>query len=89
MKELFFGIWSTREHVCAHCGGNLGHDAKTWFFSHIVRRSRDKSRALDPDNIQLHCFKCHELFDQRSPKYNERKNMNVGKNCSGFGAACP
>ena len=62
-KELFLRIWDEREHICTNCGVHLGDEPLAQFFSHIIPKSRGIQYRLDPDNIQLLCFTCHQLFD--------------------------
>ena len=62
-RELFLKIWQQREHVCTNCGIHLGDEPLAQFFSHIIPKSRGKQYRLDPENISLLCFPCHQLYD--------------------------
>jgi 5-methylcytosine-specific restriction endonuclease McrA len=71
---LFKAIWFSRPHYCTNCNEFLGHEAKSWFFSHIKSKGAYPELRLDPANIQLLCLTCHNLYDQGTREaYNNRK----------------
>lgn len=73
-RELFLKIWEEREHYCTNCKTFLGHAPMAHYFSHIIPKSRDASKRLDPDNIQLLCVVCHYTHDFRGKeKFEERQ----------------
>jgi len=82
--NLFKQIWSERPHICENCKGDLGHEAKAWFFSHRVRKSRGEKYRLDPENIDLHCLKCHELWDAKDERFHQRTGTNAGRYVGGL-----
>ena len=65
-KAMFLKIWSVREHQCTHCKMWLGEEPLAQFFAHTVRKSKDNSLRLNPDNVQLMCLECHMAMDQGS-----------------------
>lgn len=61
--ELFKIIWEEREHICLHCSSPLGDELAVHFCSHIYPKSIRPWLRLDPDNIELLCYKCHHEHD--------------------------
>lgn len=73
---MFRAIWSTRKHICINCKDNLGNEAKTFFFAHILPKSRYPEKRLDPNNIMLLCFDCHREYDQGTKEnYSKRSRL--------------
>ena len=62
--EVFRKIWAERPHICTNCRDTLGHEARAWFFAHIIPKSRAPALRLVPENIRLLCRECHFLLDQ-------------------------
>lgn len=84
-REVFAQIWAERPHVCANCQGDLGHDAKAWFFSHDLRKSQRPDLRLDPSNITLRCMACHRYYDDRDlDRYEARAGTRKGKYVGGL-----
>ena len=63
--QVFKRIWAERPHICEHCSGSLGDDAKTFFFAHIQRKSQAPGLRLIKMNIRLLCIECHMALDAR------------------------
>lgn len=75
--QVFLKCWSEREHICTNCKVYLGEVAHSYNFAHLIRKGRDGSGRLNPDNILLHCFECHQQMDQgTSEGYNKRKGLH-------------
>lgn len=73
-KKLFKTIWKEREHQCVNCKKKLPGSLKPIYFSHIIPKGRDKSKRLDPNNIQILCGDCHYAFDFRGREvFDKRK----------------
>jgi len=70
--DVFKVIWAERPHICEHCSGYLGEDAKTWFFAHIQRKSQAPGLRLIKINIRLLCMECHTALDNRKYEHLER-----------------
>lgn len=60
---MFNDIWNQRPHYCEHCNIHLGDSPRAHFFSHIKSKGAHPEARLDPDNIQLLCFVCHQVYD--------------------------
>lgn len=71
--KMFFDIWNERPHVCNNCGTHLGHDARTFHFSHIKPKSTYPELRLDKNNIQLLCYDCHYAYDFRGTEAFEKR----------------
>lgn len=67
-RELFMQIWAKRKHLCDLCGKFLGHEPKTFHFSHIISKGSEPKGRLDEDNIMLNCLPCHTAWDHGDPK---------------------
>lgn len=64
--EMFKEIWKEREHRCTGCGIGLGDEAKTFHFSHILKKGTYPKFRLDPENIMIECFRCHSTWENGS-----------------------
>ena len=70
---LFRMVWETRPHQCTNCEANLGSEARTFYFAHILPKSTHPERRLDPLNIRLLCLDCHTAYDHGSEEsFNKR-----------------
>lgn len=58
---MFVAIAAEREHVCEVCGVTL-HELRHWNFSHLLPKGTYPDLQLDPRNIRLQCFDCHEQW---------------------------
>lgn len=65
--EMFLEIWNERPHYCEEedCGVFLGHEPKTWFFSHDKPKSVYPELRLVKTNVKLRCYDCHDKKDKR------------------------
>jgi len=72
-KDLFWSIWQEREHFCENCGAFLGHEAKTYYFSHIKPKSTHPELRLKKSNVELLCWDCHTSWDGNKVEYYKRK----------------
>lgn len=85
LRPVFLEVWRRDPHICSNCGGSLGSDPKSWFFSHTVRRSRGKIYRNNPEYIELLCLKCHNLYDgNRDEEYEQRNGINKGEYVGGI-----
>lgn len=41
-KEIYMEIWREREHVCFESGDNLGEEALTTYFHHVLPKEKSK-----------------------------------------------
>jgi len=74
--KLFLEVWNSRPHYCENCNDFLGHEAKTFYFAHIVGKGRNNSLRLVAANIALNCRDCHYARDnQGAAAFNKRKDL--------------
>lgn len=62
--ELFMALWAVRPHYCENCRVFLGNEPRVHYFSHIKGKGAHPELRLKPENIQLLCVKCHDLYDR-------------------------
>ena len=62
-REMFIRIWNKRDHICSHCGMNLGDEPNVYYFSHIKPKGKYPELRLDESNIELLCMECHRKYD--------------------------
>lgn len=74
-REMFLEIWEEREHFCTNpdCRKFLGHEPKTYFFSHIKPKSTHPELRLEKSNIRLLCFDCHFAVDHQGKKIRDEE----------------
>lgn len=71
---VFREIWAVRERRCINCKTWLGNVMRSFFFAHIKPKSTHPHLRLDPNNIMLLCWECHDAYDKRGIEaYNKRK----------------
>ena len=74
--QVFLRIWEERQHICINCQTHLGNEPRAHYFSHIKPKSTHSELRLNPDNIQLLCFDCHQAHDQQGQDaFNKRKRQ--------------
>lgn len=56
-----------REHICDLCGVYLGEIPKSFYFSHILSKGAYPAYKLNPENLMLNCFDCHQKWDHGDP----------------------
>lgn len=57
--RFYFNIWKKRPHKCVNCDCYLGETPLTYFFDHILEKSKYPELRHNEDNIQLLCLICH------------------------------
>lgn len=80
MKEFWMEIWSTSDHICQSCGAKLGDYARTYFFDHLLEKSKYPKLAFDPNNIFLVCFGCHAKKTNGHPTKKHQEAIDNYKN---------
>ena len=63
---MFEVIWNTRPHVSFITGQQLGTEAKSFFFAHVLPKSTYPEYRLFMENIVLLTYDEHQAWDQRS-----------------------
>lgn len=68
-------IWETREHRCFECGRWLAvSPPPKGYFSHVLSKGAHPELRHDPENVVLHCPKCHRTWETAG---NERREMRT------------
>lgn len=91
-KKLRYEILKRDNYVCALCGkgrNDYYEDGITKVklsVDHIIKRSEDHSKELDPENCRILCFNCHEAlsgiqnqeesFEEIGNVYDDSDNAN-------------
>ena len=60
-------IWATRPHRCIECEAHL-LAPHSIHFSHVRTRGSHPELEDDPDNIVLHCARCHDKWEYGGDK---------------------
>ena len=77
-RVFFESIWKSRPHICENCYEDLGDQYNPVYFSHILTKAAYPSLRYNADNINILCFKCHQIWE-----FGKRKEMSIyKKNCS-------
>lgn len=63
--KVFRAIWEEREHRCEVCRIVIA-EAKASNFSHLLPKGSYPSMRLDPRNIRIKCWKCHDLWHRHT-----------------------
>ena len=76
-NDFFSYIWKKRDHYCENCGEWLGKEPLSYFFDHILEKSKYPSLEFNEENIQLLCMKCHDEKSRGffSIKIKEKRNQ--------------
>jgi hypothetical protein len=77
-KEFFLSIWDERKHFSEVGGEFLGHEPKTFFFSHILTKGAYPRFRHNKKNILLMSFEEHqewEFTDRKDPKWDKVKQL--------------
>lgn len=75
-ERFFRWIWENKQkghrHRCENCMKPLDHYSAT-FCSHILSRGAYPEMAIDPRNINILCFDCHNKWEHETT----RKDMRI------------
>lgn len=75
-KQLFYNIWESNPHRCQSCNKFLGNEIKTYFFDHLLEKSKYKDLRYNEDNIFICCMDCHELKTMGNPTVKHQEAIN-------------
>lgn len=62
MFNFFEGIWnqiSFEDRRCNSCGASLYSPFKSYYFDHLIEKSKRPDLALERGNMFICCFDCH------------------------------
>ncbi len=77
-RALFLALWKIRPHICANCLDPLGDEPLAHFFSHDKTKKAHSELRLDPNNISILCWDCHNAKDCRGKEaFDARKKVKI------------
>lgn len=87
-KDLRWQLIIKRGPKCARCGKDMTFNTAELIGHHIIPLTKDNVRnpevALNPDNVELICFDCHNAEHERFGHKHERQVFLIyGPPCSG------
>ena len=71
MLSVFMDVWHKREHYSEVSGRWLGKEALSYFFHHILPKSKYPDATLDEENIILLTFEEHQKVEADPTCYEE------------------
>ena len=72
--ELFRKVWKKlKRKNCQQCGVYLGSTIKSYFFDHLIERSKRPDLELEEKNIFICCGNCHTNKTNGNPGEIHRK----------------
>lgn len=70
--------------ICQSCGAKLYSPPNTYYFDHLIEKSKRPELAMEKDNIFLCCFSCHELKTNGHPTKKHQEAIRKAKERFGF-----
>jgi len=80
--NFFADIWgatSEANRKCESCGKKLYEPARSYYFDHLIEKSKRPDLAFEKDNIFLCCLTCHSLKTDGHPTEVHRKAIEKAK----------
>lgn len=82
LYSFFASIWSSvssAERKCESCGKPLLKPIRSYYFDHLIEKSKRPDLAMDKDNIFLCCLTCHALKTDGHPTEVHRAAIEKAK----------
>lgn len=82
MYDFFQEIFDStppEDRRCQSCGKLLQSPAKSFYFDHLIEKSKRPDLKLEKDNIFLTCFTCHALKTDGHPTEDHQKAIEKAK----------
>ena len=77
-KDLFDKIWTERPHYSEFSGEELGEEAKSFFFAHVLAKGAYPNFKCYEQNIVLLTMREHMLLDgQTQPANEEERDLTI------------
>lgn len=67
------------ERKCQSCGRNLASEPRSYYFDHLIEKSKRPDLAMEKDNIFLCCLTCHSLKTDGHPTDPHREAIEKAK----------
>jgi 5-methylcytosine-specific restriction endonuclease McrA len=64
---------------CQSCGKKLNEPPRTYYFDHLIEKSKRPDLAMEKDNIFLCCLECHSLKTNGFPTEKHQEAINKAK----------
>lgn len=80
--KFFADIWSSfpsSERKCMSCGKPLHKPIRSYYFDHLIEKSKRPDLAFEKDNIFLCCLTCHSLKTDGHPTDLHREAIEKAK----------
>lgn len=81
-SEFFHNIWNSTprgDRKCQGCGKPLYEPIRSYYFDHLIEKSKRPDLALEKDNIFLCCLECHALKTDGHPTEPHRLAIEKAK----------
>jgi 5-methylcytosine-specific restriction endonuclease McrA len=82
MKEFFLDLWnatSKGNRKCESCGKELYEPIRSYYFDHLIEKSKRPDLTLERDNIFLCCLECHALKTDGHPTEAHQKAIEKAR----------
>lgn len=82
MFLFFTSIWISvafSQRKCESCGKPLTDPIRSYYFDHLIEKSKRPDLALEEENIFLCCLECHALKTSGFPTQAHQKAINKAK----------
>lgn len=82
ISEFFRDLWnatSQENRKCESCGKPLYEPMRSYYFDHLIEKSKRPDLALEKDNIFLCCLECHALKTDGHPTDPHREAIEKAK----------
>lgn len=76
-KIFYKEHWDSCPHKCEECGTNLGREALTLFFHHLLPKSKYPMFRHTHENIVVLCPDCHSQAESNISKLEYTKNRTL------------
>lgn len=78
LTALFYSI-SPGERKCQSCGAELRAPTRSYYFDHLIEKSKRPDLAMERDNIFLCCLTCHALKTDGHPTEKHEEAIRKAK----------
>ncbi len=82
LKTFLWNLWwelPIPERGCKSCGKKLHNPPRSYYFDHLIEKSKRPDLALERDNIFLCCLECHALKTDGHPTDPHREAIEKAK----------
>ncbi len=83
LNRFFTAIWESlrsENRKCQSCGKWLGEEMRSYFFDHLLEKSRYPKYKFDKENIFICCLECHSKKTNGFPTEKHQQAITHFKN---------